>query len=111
MDVRDDVLKALEEARNEKVIGKSLEAKVYVTEPEGMGYEEINGALTQLFIVSQVEVVDSLPDGKQYNHISVKVEHAEGTRCERCWNYSTAESIHGGDDDICPRCREVVDQM
>ena len=111
MDVRDDVLKALEEARNEKVIGKSLEAKVQVTEPEGMSYDEINGALTQLFIVSQVEVVDSLPDGKRYDHISVKVEHAEGTRCERCWNYSTAESIHGGDDDICPRCREVVDQM
>ncbi|GAB3069579.1 isoleucine--tRNA ligase [Salinicoccus sesuvii] len=111
MAVRDDVLKALEAARNEKVIGKSLEAKVYVTEPEGMRYDDINGALTQLFIVSQVEVVDALPDGADYEYVIVKVEHAEGTRCERCWNYSTAESIDGGDDDICPRCREVVDQL
>ena len=111
MDVRDDVLKALEEARNDKVIGKSLEAKVYVTQPNGMNYSDINGRLEQLFIVSQVEVVESLEDGKQYDNIKVKVVHAEGTRCERCWNYSTAPSIDGGEDDICPRCRKVVDQL
>ncbi|GAA3718504.1 isoleucine--tRNA ligase [Salinicoccus jeotgali] len=111
MDVRDDVLKALEEARNDKVIGKSLEAKVYVTQPDDMNYSDINGRLEQLFIVSQVEVVESLEDGRQYDNIKVKVVHAEGTRCERCWNYSTAPSIDGGEDDICPRCREVVDQL
>ncbi|WP_020008720.1 isoleucine--tRNA ligase [Salinicoccus albus] len=109
MSVRDDVFKALEKARNDKVIGKSLEAKVYVTKPDGLDYEDIDGALKQLFIVSQVEVVESLPEADAYDFVSVKVEHAEGTRCARCWNYSTAESIHGGDDDICPRCREVVD--
>lgn len=111
MAVRDDVFKALEVARNEKVIGKSLEAKVYVTKPEGLSFDDINGKLEQLFIVSQVEVVDALPDGTEYDNVTVKVEHAEGTRCERCWNYSTAESINEGDDDICPRCREVVDAL
>ncbi|AKG73714.1 isoleucine--tRNA ligase [Salinicoccus halodurans] len=111
MAVRDDVFKALEVARNEKVIGKSLEAKVYVTQPEGLNFDDINGKLEQLFIVSQVEVEDMLEDGIQYDHVTVKVEHAEGTRCERCWNYSTAESINEGDDDICPRCREVVDAL
>src|SRR5699024_597067 len=47
----------------------------------------------------------------EYDNITGKVEHAEGTRCERCWNYSTAESINEGDDDICPRCRSVVDAL
>lgn len=111
MAVRDDVFKALEVARNEKVIGKSLEAKVYVTQPDGLDFDGINGKLEQLFIVSQVEVADKLPDGRVYDHVTVKVEHADGTRCERCWNYSTAESINEGDDDICPRCREVVDAL
>ena len=111
MAVRDDVFKALEVARNEKVIGKSLEAKVYVTRPEGLDFADINGSLEQLFIVSQVEVADALPDGIEYDNVTVKVEHAEGTRCERCWNYSTAESINEGDDDICPRCRSVVDAL
>ncbi|KKK33697.1 isoleucine--tRNA ligase [Salinicoccus sediminis] len=111
MAVRDDVFKALEVARNEKVIGKSLEAKVYVTRPEGLDFADINGSLEQLFIVSQVEVADALPDGIEYDNVTVKVEHAEGTRCERCWNYSTAESINEGDDDICPRCRSVVEAL
>lgn len=111
MKVRDDVYKALERARNEKVIGKSLEAKVFITEPENMSFNDIKGNLEQFFIVSQVEVVDTLSDGTEYDHVSVKVEHAEGVRCERCWNYSTADAIVNGEDDICPRCREVVDAL
>ena len=109
--VRDDVYRALEVARNEKVIGKSLEAKVYVTEPEEMKFDDLHGNLEQLFIVSQVEVVDSLEDGTKYDTVTVKVEHAEGERCERCWNFSTAESLTSGEDDICPRCRTVVDSL
>src|SRR5699024_11643813 len=70
----DDVFKALEVARNEKVIGKSLEAKVYVTSPEGLDFTDINGSLEQLFIVSQVEVADALPDGIEYDNVTVKVE-------------------------------------
>src|SRR5699024_12015627 len=73
----DDVFKALEVARNEKVIGKSLEAKVYVTSPEGLDFTDINGSLEQLFIVSQVEVADALPDGIEYDNVTVKVEHAD----------------------------------
>lgn len=108
MDVRDDVLKALEVARNEKVIGKSLEAKVEVTVPETLKYEDLNSRLEQLFIVSQVEVVDTLDESTKQKHIHVAVQHADGTRCERCWNYSTDASIVEGTTDICPRCQEVL---
>lgn len=108
MDVRDDVLKALEVARNEKTIGKSLEAKVTVTQPEDLNYDDLNSALEQLFIVSQVDVVDSLDDAPKYKHIHVDVQHADGARCERCWNYSTDATIVDGDADICPRCQDVL---
>ena len=108
MDVRDDVLKALEVARNEKVIGKSLEAKVQVTVPEDLNYEDLNSKLEQLFIVSQVEVVDTLDDAHKHKHIHVAVQHADGARCERCWNYSEDASIVDGTKDICPRCQEVL---
>lgn len=111
MAVRDDVYKALEVARNEKVIGKSLDAKVTISQPENLDLDEIRGSLAQFFIVSQVEVVDTLEGGTSYDHVNVKVEHAEGERCNRCWNYSTADSIVSGEDDICPRCREVVDAL
>ena len=111
MAVRDDVYKALEVARNEKVIGKSLDAKVTINQPENLDLDDIRGSLAQFFIVSQVEVVDELTDGTAYDNVNVKVEHAEGERCNRCWNYSTADSIVNGEDDICPRCREVVDAL
>lgn len=109
MAVRDDVYKALETARNEKVIGKSLDAKVTITQPADFNLADIKGSLEQFFIVSQVKVADTLADGTEYDVVTVKVEHADGERCNRCWNYSTADSIVSGHDDICPRCREVVD--
>lgn len=109
MMVRDDVYKALETARNEKVIGKSLDAKVTLTQPADFNLDDIRGNLEQFFIVSQVEVADEIADGTEYDVVTVKVEHADGERCERCWNYSTADVLVNGEDDICPRCREVVD--
>lgn len=108
MAVRDDVYKALEVARNEKVIGKSLDAKVTLTLPEGLDKDSINSEFTQLFIVSQVEIVDELEDGTAYANSTVKVEHADGEKCARCWNYKTDENLVTGKDDICDRCRSVV---
>ncbi|CAD2078155.1 isoleucine--tRNA ligase [Jeotgalicoccus coquinae] len=109
MTVRDDVYKALEAARNEKIIGKSLDAKVTLTQPADFNLDDIRGNLEQFFIVSQVEVADAVEGGTEYDVVTVKVEHADGERCDRCWNYSTAETLVEGEDDICPRCREVVD--
>lgn len=109
MTVRDDVYKALEAARNEKTIGKSLDAKVTLTQPADFNLDDIRGNLEQFFIVSQVEVADTAEGGTEYDVVTVKVEHADGERCDRCWNYSTAETLVEGKDDICPRCRDVVD--
>ncbi|MBC3079667.1 isoleucine--tRNA ligase [Staphylococcus capitis] len=111
MDLRDDVNRALEQARNEKVIGKSLEAKVVIGNNESFKaaefLQEFND-LQQLFIVSQVEVVDSVENGETYKYCDIRIEHAEGEKCERCWNYSDELGSVGELDHLCPRCQEVV---
>ncbi|MDT4041547.1 isoleucine--tRNA ligase, partial [Staphylococcus aureus] len=92
MNLRDDVNRALETARNEKVIGKSLEAKVTIASNDKFNASEFLtsfDALHQLFIVSQVKVVDKLDDqATAYEHGDIVIEHADGEKCERCWNYS-----------------------
>ncbi|HEX6124944.1 MAG TPA: isoleucine--tRNA ligase, partial [Pyrinomonadaceae bacterium] len=80
--IRDEVLKALEEARNAKQIGSSLEAKVILTTDAEttrflLDYFE---QLRYIFIVSQVEVHEG-------DATSVEIRKADGTKCERCWNY------------------------
>ena len=104
-DVKDDVYKALEEARNEKLIGKGLEARVYlhVAGKYKEVIESLKDYLKQLLIVSDVVLTDEeLP---KYNVAHVKVEKFEGHKCERCWNYFSEEEMEG---DICHRCASVV---
>jgi isoleucyl-tRNA synthetase len=108
--VRDHVLKALEEARNQKQIGKSLEARVKVTasDPFYPVLEKHKDDLRYSFIVSQVELERSKNGAGQ---LAVEVAPAAGKECERCWNYST----HVGEDEkyptVCERCAPVVRQL
>ena len=90
---------ALEEARAAKVIGKSLEADVHLTVPEGDVFlaDENPAALADLFIVSKVELTVG-------GELAVKVENAAGTKCPRCWKHSLTPNAEG----LCPRCAEVV---
>ncbi|MGD7048222.1 isoleucine--tRNA ligase [Rossellomorea marisflavi] len=114
LDVRDDVLKALEEARNEKVIGKSLTAKVtlYVDEKTEALLSSIKEDLKQLFIVSAFEIggrtSEAPAEALSLGANSIVVEKAEGETCERCWTVSP----HVGEDKdhptLCPRCASVV---
>ncbi|WP_430482151.1 isoleucine--tRNA ligase [Rossellomorea marisflavi] len=114
LDVRDDVLKALEEARNEKVIGKSLTAKVtlYVDEKTETLLSSIKEDLKQLFIVSAFEIggrtSEAPAEALSLGANSIVVEKAEGETCERCWTVSP----HVGEDQdhptLCPRCAAVV---
>ncbi|MEO4323479.1 isoleucine--tRNA ligase [Staphylococcus aureus] len=115
MNLRDDVNRALETARNEKVIGKSLEAKVTIASNDKFNASEFLtsfDALHQLFIVSQVKVVDKLDDqATAYEHGDIVIEHADGEKCERCWNYS--EDLGSVDEltHLCPRCQQVVKSL
>ena len=96
--VRDEVLKALEEARNNKLIGTGLEAQVTLSAPDPV-YSVLArhaGELRYLFIVSAVTLVQGPGNGTGQVHVEVK--KADGAKCERCWNYS----IHVGEDKDLP---------
>jgi isoleucyl-tRNA synthetase len=109
--VRDEVLKALEEARNHKLIGTGLEAQVTVTaaEPPYSVLSRYTGDLRYLFIVSAVNLVQGSGNGTGGVHVEVK--RADGAKCERCWNYS----IHVGEDKqyptVCERCSAVLREI
>ena len=113
--LREHVMKALEMARAEKQIGKSLDAKVTVytaDESAAALLEAFRAELPTAFIVSQVELVKAAaPAGvvaEEGAPIAVAVTAAEGEKCDRCWNYST-EAFHDGEDGcLCPRCRAVL---
>jgi isoleucyl-tRNA synthetase len=109
--VRDEVLKALEEARNNKLIGTGLEAQVSLAAPDPV-YSVLAryaGQLRYLFIVSVVTLVQGPGNGTGQVHVEVK--KADGAKCERCWNYS----IHVGEDKtyptVCERCSAVLKEI
>ena len=99
IEIRTAVNGALEAARAEKKIGKSLEAKVALTVPaEDAFLAELDAQfVADMFIVSQVEVTVG-------GELNVDVAAAEGAKCPRCWKFSTTP----GTDDLCPRCAAVV---
>ena len=112
--VRSDVSKALELARNEKRIGHSLDARVLIEAPEG-AWRDLLAAyrdeLATLFIVSQVELAEDLSDavaGEEVEGLKVRVEKAQGEKCERCWNYATTVGESDEHPTVCHRCREAL---
>ena len=104
--IRDDVLKALEEARNAKQIGSSLEAKVILTADKGTTMFLLNyyEDLCYIFIVSQVEVHEG-------DVMSIRIEKADGQKCERCWNYSTRVGEFAQYPTVCERCNEALSEI
>jgi isoleucyl-tRNA synthetase len=108
MEVREDVLKSLETARKEKFIGAPLEARVHLS-ANGDVYpllQHYARELPSLFIVSQV----SLDQGRQ-DTVAVRVERAAGSKCERCWKYTTDIGSHTEFPTICAACAAAVEEM
>ena len=110
--VRDEVLKALEEARNNQLIGTGLEAQVTVTaaDPVHSLLQRHVDHLRYLFIVSAVTLVQGSGNGGSTG-VHVDIKRADGLKCERCWNYST----HVGEDKnyptVCERCSAVLKEL
>jgi isoleucyl-tRNA synthetase len=109
---REQVLKALEEARNQKLIGKGLEAKVAVTasDPAYSVLEKYKDELRYLFIVSQVSL-QKAASGNGTGGIGVQVSKADGTKCDRCWNYSTEVGKDAVYPTVCERCSAVLKEL
>ncbi|WP_108026031.1 isoleucine--tRNA ligase [Melghirimyces profundicolus] len=111
--VRDTVLKALEEARAEKVIGNSLGASVelYPSEKKFQLLHRVDN-LAELFIVSHVRLFrpEDGPEGDtvEGDGLHVKVKPAEGEKCQRCWVISPAVGQNSRYPDLCDRCADTV---
>jgi isoleucyl-tRNA synthetase len=100
--VRSFVLKALEDARRDGLIGNSLEAKVVVKTCGDTArlLEDFLPSLPSVFIVSEVE----LSDEADAEEPAVNVVKAAGEKCVRCWNYKTSVGCNPDYPDICDRC-------
>jgi isoleucyl-tRNA synthetase len=114
--VRNEVLKALEAARNEKLIGSPLDAKVTLAAGGTLAslLQEYRVFLPTLFIVSQVALSsDSLPGAfeTQLPDLRVRVEKASGRKCERCWNYSERVGEDHRYPTVCERCSAALKEI
>ncbi|HEY2352673.1 MAG TPA: isoleucine--tRNA ligase [Candidatus Acidoferrum sp.] len=118
--VRSAVLVALEQARAAKSIGGGLEAKVRLHAGGEAArlqklLEERGGELPALFIVSQVVVESAAPDGSVQSEVlpglSIKIERADGKKCERCWNYSTHVGENPRYPTVCERCSKSLAEI
>jgi isoleucyl-tRNA synthetase len=111
LEVREAVMKALEEARAGKAISAGLEAEVEVRAPGPLlevlrrhedGSAVFPGNLANLFIVSRVTLAEG--------DLAVRVSRASGAKCERCWTYTT-EAAGAAPPRVCPRCASVLEAM
>ncbi len=123
--VRDEANTVLEQARTDKAIGSSLQAKLrlFTTDAELRSQlaamNPVDGVSTDsnrvdelryLFLVSQVELAESADEMKNAKYsgevegLTIAVVEAEGEKCDRCWNYSTHVGESAEDPTICDRC-------
>jgi isoleucyl-tRNA synthetase len=105
MTVRETVLKSLEIARQEKFIGGNLEAKVHLKAGDSWLplLNEYAADLPSLFIVSQVSL-----EGHADADLSVHVERAGGSKCERCWKYTFDTGANPRLPTVCAACADVI---
>ena len=111
-EMRDDVKKALELARAEKVIGASLDAKVTLY-AEGELYdfaESVKDILPTVFMVSDFELQKGQGGSfkGEVEGMSVTATHAEGEKCARCWSFGNTVGKDAQHPTICARCAEVI---
>ncbi len=115
-DYRDDVMKALELARAEKLIGKSLDATVTIyagTSSDAMTFfKQFESELKDIFICSEVILSDDAAPADAFSEtesgIAVKVGTADGTKCDRCW-FVTKDACSDGDgQNLCARCASII---
>jgi isoleucyl-tRNA synthetase len=122
--LRDEVNKVMEQARTNKAIGSSLDAKIllHVKDAElkdklatynsfdTLSEKDVD-ELRYFFLASQVELIDLLPDAKyksEFDIADIAVVKADGEKCDRCWNYSLSVGSFAEDPTICDRCNAAL---
>ncbi len=116
--MRDDVMKALELARAEKLVGKSLDAKITLYSEDPKMQEMLRAFeadLCTVFIVSGVKLVQGSAPASAHTEgetgIGVLVEPADGCKCDRCWTYAVKGEHTEDGGFLCERCRDILKQI
>jgi isoleucyl-tRNA synthetase len=117
LEVREAVLKSLEQARNAKQINSGLEARVELAADSELEplLRDYAAWLPTLFIVSQVDVVNGSAPAATHSEkstdVGVTVHRARGKKCERCWNYSVRVGESSDYPTVCERCLPVLREI
>ncbi len=108
--LRDRALKEIEEARNRKLIGDSLEAELHIGAPGAAPGADLallrqhRDLLQAMLVVSGLRLEESAVE-------TIRVAKAEGRKCPRCWNWFTGKTAKGKHPELCPRCRQVAKEI
>jgi isoleucyl-tRNA synthetase len=104
--LRDTVLPALELARQEKLIGAPLEAQVFLTAPPDLLplLEQHRAELPSLFIVSAVSLLPG-------DSLAASIKRADGTKCERCWKFTTDVGSAPEYPTVCASCAATLREL
>ena len=114
--IRDEVNKALEIKRQEKLIGNALEAKItiYTDDETGKLLNNYKAFLPTLFIVSSTEVLTDMAvpheayKNSELGNLSIVVEKADGEKCQRCWNWDLTVGTFESNPELCKKCYEAI---
>jgi isoleucyl-tRNA synthetase len=101
--IREEVYKAMEEARNKKVIASSLEAAVKISVP-AESKELLDSSmriLSSFFIASQVKI-------EEEKELKIEVQHSPAEKCERCWMWLETVGKNKEHPTLCDRCVKVI---
>ncbi|KAJ3695585.1 hypothetical protein LUZ60_000962 [Juncus effusus] len=128
LELRSEVNKVLENARAGKMIGSSLDAKIFLHASNAATSAKLQemcsssndaDTLHRIFITSQVEVVKSVNEemvtysgtynDEKYGEIWIGASRADGSKCERCWNYSSQVGSFVDHPALCSRCYSAID--
>ncbi|XP_047945517.1 isoleucine--tRNA ligase, chloroplastic/mitochondrial [Salvia hispanica] len=130
LELRNEVNKVLEVARTQKLIGSSLEAKAYLYASDDdlvsrlvslCSSDNEADTLHRIFLTSQVEILRTIDDVKEddiacsgeyliddTSKVWIGVSRADGSKCERCWNFSPQVGSYDDHPSLCSRCHSVV---
>ena len=125
LDIRFEITKPLEIARNEKLIGLALDARVTICARDDDLRSFIRDnleVLRDLLIISQISMEDAMPqeregggrvvwESEEIQGLGVVVEKAKGQKCQRCWQWSEEIGQDETYKDVCPRCASVLHEM
>jgi isoleucyl-tRNA synthetase len=101
---------AVEQGRQEKIIGNALEAEVTLSIADPVLYDalsDLGSELEEFFILSDLKLVDARVDAEASAVLGATEHH----KCQRCWRHRPAVGLSLSYPDLCDRCEDAVSRQ